>query len=890
MTAQKDQIQALIAEIDGVLQRTTPRLPWVVSGDAAQQRQLLERVRNYLVATQRQLAGSEGPRPTSQPSALLTHDLYYQTAATPETQTPFSDVGTQQMMQMLLQEMSYLRTHVMQPLQSDLELLRQQRDALAQEVQQLEAQRQTARLGQASAGQQQLIGEFLQVLMGRLQEALAQQMTQTLNVIRSQALPQANSSLLGAELTYHPQLEQIQALQMRSDQMLVNLDATLQVVFESLQQNIQIYQDSLAQGVDRMHALGQQSEVLFAALVNQLAQQLGREASSYLQSSAPTLPARPLTEPLQPSPSLSAQTHPSGEEPLPYAGVEMQSASASPALEEAISAPLSQALEVDATWSTTDSLDLADLQLSPLQTNEVESLLDLEEMARSTSPSVAELSTESSEPFSGLAEDTEDIDAALKLLEQLSNDLRDQSPVADGPEQPDAHLTSAAAPADSAQAVFGSIDDESSEVDEFYQSLFGATSADPTAEQVPDQTLVSGELSIAIEPGLDLPEAVLPLPSDQETAISPALESEAVDLDSIFDDRFIPASPEEDLMPIVPAESDMAEMEFALDETILNRLNEDLFNLEITSDDPFLAFEGNSALAADALGSEITLANWADQPASASPVPSVPEEAEAVWDNLSLEDFSTDVIASTAAAPVPTSEGPPPSVPDSANQFEMESPFTLEGMDDLFADAPIAAQRPASPAAPDQPSLEASAIPFTLERMESLFEDVPAVQPTEHRSGVTSPAPTIDNQLQALTLEGMDDLFGSAEPLGSASPTPLASSVPAASDPSITLEGIDNWFADVPPVEDLAADRPTENWTLGDAEGLFPDATPVPSRPADENRAPNPDELSLEEAFESLLGFSSRPPAVAEGEIPAQPQPPQVNPKYPKGFGPTAQP
>lgn len=889
MTAQKDQIQALIAEIDGVLQRTTPRLPWVVSGDAAQQRQLLERVRNYLVATQRQLAGSEGPRltPTPHSASLLTHDIYHQAAATPESQPSFSDGGTQQMMQMLLQEMSYLRTQVMQPLQSDLELLRQQRDALAQEVQQLEAQRQNARLGQASAGQQQLIGEFLQVLMGRLQEALAQQMTQTLNVIRSQALPQANPSLLAAELTYHPQLEQIQALQMRSDQMLVNLDATLQVVFESLQQNIQVYQDSLAQGVDRMHSLGQQSEVLFAALVNQLAQQLGREASSYLQSSAQTLPARSLTEPLQSTSSLATQVRPSLEQPLPYAGVEMP-ASASPSVED-FSAQPPQELGADAAWSATDSLDLADLQLPPLQINDVDALLDVEGMSRSSStPSPTELSIESSETFSGLAEDTEDIDAALKLLEQLSNDLRDQSSVSDGPEQLAADLTSAAAPIDSTQADLESLEGGPSEVDEFYQSLFGITSTAPATEQIADQGSPSGDWPTAIAPEIELPEAITSQSPHQEVSLSPVLksdviESDEVDLDSLFNDRFIPASPEEDLMPIAPEESNESEMEFALDETILNRLNEDLFNLEIASDDPLLAFEGTNPLEAEALGSDITLADWDEPSSDADPAPSVLEDVEAAWDTVSLEDFSTEVIAATTDVPVSASEALSLSVPEVVKPVEIESPFTLEGMDDLFADAPITAQNPASQTLPTQPSLELSTTPFTLESMENLFAEVPVVQPAEPTSAVVSSPLNVDTPLQALTLEGMDDLFGSADPIGTATPSQSTPSVPAASDPSITLEGIDAWFSDASPVEFLDADRQGENWTLGDAESLFPDAAPVPNRSTDEAHPPSPDELSLEEAFESLLGVASRPPVIAEGEIPP-------NPKYPKGFGQAAQP
>ena len=78
MTSQKDQIQALITDIDGVLQKTTPRLPWVVSGEMTQQRQVLERVRNYLVAFQRRQIAGEGFGQAEARPDLLAHDIYYQ--------------------------------------------------------------------------------------------------------------------------------------------------------------------------------------------------------------------------------------------------------------------------------------------------------------------------------------------------------------------------------------------------------------------------------------------------------------------------------------------------------------------------------------------------------------------------------------------------------------------------------------------------------------------------------------------------------------------------------------------------------------------------------------------------------------------------------------------
>ncbi len=165
VTSQKDQIQALIADIDAVLQRTTARLPWVMSGEVTQQRQMLERVRNYLVALQRRLAVQEVPSQTGARSDLLAHDIHYQQPAHVPYSAGFQEsnvqpADAQQMLETVMQEMGYLRANLMQPLQTDVESLRQQRESLRQEIQQLEAQRQGYGLHQHQATQQQIIAGF----------------------------------------------------------------------------------------------------------------------------------------------------------------------------------------------------------------------------------------------------------------------------------------------------------------------------------------------------------------------------------------------------------------------------------------------------------------------------------------------------------------------------------------------------------------------------------------------------------------------------------------------------------------------------------------------------------------------------------------------------------
>jgi hypothetical protein len=139
-----------------------------------------------------------------------------------------------------------------------------------------------------------------------LEETLTSNFSQILSSLENQLLQQSSAApySLGSaqseqpalEVTVnpptsgeHPQmtaaqrLEQMQLFQSRVDSLLMSLDSRMGTVFEALQANLESYQASLGQGLENMHGLSQQSEAMFVALVNHLAVQLGREASSYLQ-------------------------------------------------------------------------------------------------------------------------------------------------------------------------------------------------------------------------------------------------------------------------------------------------------------------------------------------------------------------------------------------------------------------------------------------------------------------------------------------------------------------------------------------------------------------------------------------------------------------------------
>ncbi|NEO47769.1 MAG: hypothetical protein F6K55_28110, partial [Moorea sp. SIO4A3] len=137
---------------------------------------------------------------------------------------------------------------------------------------------------------------FSQGLINRLVESLTQKLSQILanweahlkkNPTSDDSINRlpSNQDEIVAVVERQKVIEQLQQLQKQSDQLIQNIDVNQRLTFETLQRDLQGYQQSLSQELEKMHSLGMQGEMLFAAFVNRLAQQLGREASSLWPSS-----------------------------------------------------------------------------------------------------------------------------------------------------------------------------------------------------------------------------------------------------------------------------------------------------------------------------------------------------------------------------------------------------------------------------------------------------------------------------------------------------------------------------------------------------------------------------------------------------------------------------
>ncbi|RAM51991.1 MAG: hypothetical protein C6Y22_08720 [Hapalosiphonaceae cyanobacterium JJU2] len=288
MTSRTTEIQTLIADIDNLL--SNKRFSRFLASEKEQPRQLLERIRNFLVScAETELNGIPyQQQPIPQSSPLLTKFIHQNNySVEPQPNQSSQDQGSE----------SHPLSSLLAPLQAELKTLLQERANLVQEIKELEQRRlQNFSLAQQLANQEQLIADFLQVLTNRLGGDVQPKIST--NAIKATqetplALGAAGSSTSMSNdntqqlafsasplLESQDQLEQLTRLASELDQKLLALDGTVNVVFEALQRNIHTYHESLSQALARMYSQGLQGEQIFGNLINSLAQQAQLQPAS----------------------------------------------------------------------------------------------------------------------------------------------------------------------------------------------------------------------------------------------------------------------------------------------------------------------------------------------------------------------------------------------------------------------------------------------------------------------------------------------------------------------------------------------------------------------------------------------------------------------------------
>ena len=636
MNSQKYKIQALIAEIDEVLSKPAPRLPWTGSLDTVHQRQLLERVRAYLASPDSKVATAKGP---ASPSARP------QPVPMPKLPMPAPRPSTEQITLAVTGEINHLRSTLTEPLQRDIEALRQEQQALVQEIKQLEAKRQQQQsLAQQQANQQQIISEFLQVLTARLEETLDRDFSQMLGGAKNQLLqssaapyslgsgqseqpavdvtPSEQTSGEHPLLTPAQRLEQMQSFQARADNLLMRLDSTVGIVFDALQANLETHQASLSQGIENMYGLSQQSEAMFAAFVNHLAEQLGREASSYVPKepiaivnleSATTAPSNTAID--QSAAPQSRTSELGAEDRLPYAGTEIspqfgQLRRDRNRLETPISLPdladnlfgsapeipgsatrFSRAASEDIRAETGENVE--DLYASLFAGKEVAELeLESEDFTIENIENTAE-----SEPIKAQNLAVDETTEPLNTAEDLFVNLLDEGE----------SLENILVGEDSDFIIGNSVDDLTLDTVDLFEPQVATVAqvSEPDLPPIADRPIDADDrpnLKTTQNQGehfdtpavVDRPQQAPPLPSASSvpgeisqnrpsaTRLPSARDVHTGEFDTSsqrLDDAYIQASPDEDLLPVEALEDDL-DRALNLDINTLELLETDLYNLE----------------------------------------------------------------------------------------------------------------------------------------------------------------------------------------------------------------------------------------------------------------------------------------------------------------------
>ncbi|QLE41036.1 hypothetical protein FD723_11625 [Nostoc sp. C052] len=616
MTSSTDEIQKLIADIDNLLASGGKRLSRFFSGQAQEPKEVLERIRDFLVRLQEKEALENGiPNQSSEESRspLLTkfidrdRNQYPLPQLAPSQEQSPVDAGQ------LKNEFSRL----IQPLRSELESLLQERANLIQEIRQLEQKRlQNYSLAQQLTNQEQMITEFLQVLMSRLVPTLTPVVGKTGDKSASSSgeIDRATSATQPF-LESPDSVERLTQLARDLDQRLLSLDGTVNVVFEALQRNINTYYESLSQALARMHSKGMQGEQLMTSFLNNLTQHLQQESpssqTSFLRIESETLPSLPepgaiaaevaphpleLIQPETSSPLIinSEQQETTLTEDLDAAllqlGLDSSGSSETPIeLPQDISALIGD--EVDQLYASlfgagdvnNPSLDVAtnDLSVStdsPSVTPTVDSAVVLPDTSFSTQETLGE-TTDLSEPQEELFFE-EDTDLDLPL--SFSTSQTDSLP---------AQLDTQPASVDTINTLTDLLPDTSSEQRslEVLSFVEDVTTTAPVTPEVAEITLVDhyGEENYA------QPPVRAASPTGEEKPTVPLQESEATGKEDIAisevlinddqpeptSDNYIAASPQENLLSI---ESNQAPAvpDISLDEEQLQQLDRDLANFD----------------------------------------------------------------------------------------------------------------------------------------------------------------------------------------------------------------------------------------------------------------------------------------------------------------------
>ncbi len=305
-------LQSLLDDINNILLQASSRLPWQIPTEATKQRQVLERVRDYLANQQINLQANLDSSPPLDPriNQIIAQQVRQEIQELQATQglTPSTNSGVNSGINSSdNSEGTYLENWGRSTLDNPLNLAnsvdRANPDNPLGQLIQPTPQKSNIGIGGSrnlsssfsSDQQQEIMGSFA-AMMQELQSNLHQQMQQAFAQINNQFVQLRNNTPESPEaesqpgtLTEEERWEKMQLLQQKSDQLLLTIDSNQRIIFETLQRHLQTYQQSLTDKLAGMYQLGMQTEVVFTSLVQQLVQQMELELAGRQQAATQIL-------------------------------------------------------------------------------------------------------------------------------------------------------------------------------------------------------------------------------------------------------------------------------------------------------------------------------------------------------------------------------------------------------------------------------------------------------------------------------------------------------------------------------------------------------------------------------------------------------------------------
>jgi hypothetical protein len=465
VTSRTDEIHKLIADIDNLLANSGNRLTKLVSGQGSQERDVLQKIRDFLVKLNESEASEEiTPDPSEAPlSSLLARYVEQE-----NQQQVYCSHSQQEQSKFIGEQLKDEISVLLKPLQAELTVMLQQRADLIQEIRQLEQKRlQNYSLTQQLANQEQIITEFLEVLVSRLVPNLIPYLTR--NVTNSPSLTtgeynqEVTKSAIQPILESGDGVERLASLARELDQRLLSLDGTVNIVFQSLERNINTYHQSLSQALARMHSQGMQGEQMMANLLNNL--------TEYLQQQSPDTQSF----------IFGIDTGTIASSPL-----------SSPLLEPQVVADHVEELTPDITADSQETPTLEDLDSVLSELILTESFTSANELQEKLTPDIAADSQETPtvEDLDSVLSEltlTETFTSADKLQEKLTPDIAADSQETPTVEDLDLVLS---------ELTLNELQPESAdEVDQLYASLFGGESSKNTTTDTITLPIVKNEVS-----------------------------------------------------------------------------------------------------------------------------------------------------------------------------------------------------------------------------------------------------------------------------------------------------------------------------------------------------------------------------------------------------------